>query len=583
LSTGATVWVALPFLQTLFAGETAPETVMTPAADPLEEKTGIAAWRETLKHRTNDLIGQDDRIETLKRLCGIILLLLVVKNAAGYLQGFFMAFAENGLIRDLRNDLYSHLHQLSLSYFHRERTGELISRLTYDVLKINGTISAAFGTLVKEPLLVLVHLGIILLLSWQLTLASLVLLPFSVLIITAAGKRLRRTSTESQESMADLTATIQETVAGMRVVKAFSMETFEIRKFRAQTQAFFRTLLRLTHMHNLAGPVTEILGGVVGLAILWYGGRQVLEGRLLAPEDFLTFFVALFSMLKPLKELGQVNNRIQEGVAAAQRVFSVIDTPPEVVDAPGATPLTEFRDAIRLRNVSFRYADGPMVLKNISLEVRKGEILAIVGPSGGGKSTLTDLIIRFYDPASGGIEVDGRDLRTITTASLRARMGIVTQDVVLFNDTVRNNIAYGLEDIPSPRIQAAAVAANADEFIRRLPQGYGTRIGERGVRLSGGQRQRIAIARAILKDPEILIFDEATSALDTESEMLVQEALDRLMSGRTTFVIAHRLSTVQHAHRVIVIDHGEMVESGTHASLVAAGGIYGKLYALQFK
>lgn len=585
VASGATVWVALPFLQTLFTPNHPEAVQIAPANAPtkVEQETGLTAVREWLKERTNDLITRPDRQDTLKRLCFIILVVLVVKNVSGYLQSYLMAYAENGVIRDLRNELYTHLHRLSLSYFQRERTGELISRLTYDVLKINGTVSAAFGTLIKEPLLVVMHLAIMLILSWKLTLASLTLLPLSVLAIMTVGRRLRRSSAVSQEAMADLTSTIQETVAGIRVVKAFSMEAFEIGKFRRQTQSYFETLLRLTRLHNLASPVTEILGGIVGLAILWYGGSQALDGELLAPEDFLTFFLALFSMLKPLKELGQVNNRIQEGIAAADRVFIIMDTVPEIVDRPSAQPLTEFRDSIRFRDVSFHYLEAREALKDIDLEIRKGEIVAIVGPSGGGKSTLVDLLARFYDPTSGSIEIDGRDLNTITLASLRQKMGIVTQDVILFNDTISANIAYGLVDLEPVRIRQAAVAANADEFIERLPYGYETSIGERGVRLSGGQRQRLAIARAILKDPEILIFDEATSALDTESELLVQEAIDHLMRGRTTFVIAHRLSTIKHAQKVVVIDQGRLVQIGDHASLMGEDGLYRKLYALQFK
>ena len=599
LTSSATVWVALPFLQTLFGQETV-QTVQTEqsgqsgqsgqldmareSANRLEQRTGMTGVRETLKARTNDLIRRPTKQATLERLCLIILFILLFKNISSYLQAYLMAYAENGVIKDLRNHLYIHLHRLSLAYFHRERTGELISRVSYDVMKINGTISAAFGTLIKEPMLVAVYLAILVILSWQLTLVSLVLLPFSVLVITTVGRRLRRSSTASQEAMADLTSTLQETVAGVRVVKAFNMESFEIDKFKRQTQHYFRTLLRLTHMHNLASPITEILGSAVGLAILWYGGRQVLEGDLLAPEDFLTFFLALFSMMKPVKELGQVHNRIQEGIAAADRVFSVLDTAPEITDAANAGTLPDLRREIRLDGVTFRYdqSSGP-ALEEIDLVVRAGQTVALVGPSGGGKSTLVDLVARFYDPTGGHIEIDGKDLRSVTVASLREKMGIVTQDVILFNDTVRNNIAYGVECMPMDRIRSAAAAANADAFIERLPDGYDTFLGERGVRLSGGQRQRIAIARAILKDPQVLIFDEATSSLDTESELLVQEAIDRLMKGRTALVIAHRLSTVQQADRVIVVDGGRIVQSGVHESLIREDGLYRKLYNLQFR
>lgn len=580
-----TVWIALPLLQTLFGADD-PQTSAVVAATPVErlqESTGLTGLRESLKQMTNDIIVGDSKIETLERLCFVIFIVLVMKNISGYLQAYLMAFAENGVIKDLRNALYRHLHRLSLAYFHRERTGELISRVTYDVMQINGAVSAAFGTLIKEPLLVLLHLVIIVILSWQLTLATFVLLPFSLVAIGLVGRRLRRSSTVSQESMADLTSTLQETVSGIRVVKAFAMESFETAKFVRQTEHYFRTLLRMTRIRNLASPVTEILGGVVGIAILWYGGTKVISGTLLAPEDFLTFLLAMFSMLKPLKELGQVNNRIQEGMAAADRVFSILDTSPDVVDAAHAVSIDGIQKDIKFDHVSFRYDEGSQVLHDINLTVPAGDVVAVVGPSGGGKSTIVDLVARFYDPTHGAILIDGADLRSVTLSSLRGNMGIVTQEVILFNDTVRNNIAYGMHEIPLEQVVAAATAANADTFIQQLDKGYDTLLGERGVRLSGGQRQRIAIARAILKDPEILIFDEATSALDTESELLVQEAIDRLMRGRTAFVIAHRLSTIQNADSVVVVDDGRIVQSGTHSILLQEPGLYRKLHDLQFQ
>jgi subfamily B ATP-binding cassette protein MsbA len=532
-----------------------------------------------------------------------------------------MAHVEQGVIMDLRNDLYRHLNELSLSYFNRTRTGQLISRITNDVNLVNGGVSAGFVTLVKNPLLILAYLALALYLSWQLTLAALIVLPLSFLIIGAIGLRLRRASSLSQEKMAEVTSVLQETISGVRVVKAFAMESFEMRKFRRVAKDYFKALLRITRVSKLAGPLTEFLGAVVGVAILWFGGQQVLTGEGLSPGEFLLFLLAIFSLMQPVKELSSVNSRLQEAVAAGDRIFEIIDLAPEVASLPGAKKIERFDHGIRFEEVSFVYdTDLPLggltgwlvngrarqqvnaprdktgdgltnqpanrptaVLRDISFEVKKGEIIAIVGPSGAGKSTLVDLLPRFYDPQRGRILLDGLDLREIEVKSLRSLMGIVTQETILFHDTVRNNIAYGLKDVSEEKLILAAQAANAHRFITELPQGYDTVIGERGIKLSGGQRQRLAIARALLKNPPILILDEATSALDSESEMLVQQAIERLMENRTSFVIAHRLSTILHAHQIIVLDKGRIVQRGTHEELLAQKGIYQKLYKMQFR
>jgi subfamily B ATP-binding cassette protein MsbA len=385
--------------------------------------------------------------------------------------------------------------------------------------------------------------------------------------------------------MADITSVLQETISGIKVVKAFGMEEFENKKFQTQTWRYFKSLLKITRIRNLASPITEFLSVVAGVVIIWYGGMQVLELGTMRASEFLTFLIAIFQIMPPVKELTSVNNRIQESTSAAKRVFEILDIEPDIKEAPNAIELKEFKDEIVFENVWFSYngtKNGDFILKGINLKVKKGEILAIVGPSGAGKSTLVDLIPRFYDPTEGRILIDGIDLRMIKIKSLRDKIGIVTQETILFNDTIRNNIAYGLEDCPIDKIIEVAKAANAHDFIMQLPNGYDTVIGERGMKLSGGQRQRISIARALLKNPPILILDEATSNLDAESEILVQEAIERLMQNRTVFVIAHRLSTIRNADRIIVIDNGRIVQEGKHEELIHQDGLYKKLYEMQF-
>jgi subfamily B ATP-binding cassette protein MsbA len=409
-------------------------------------------------------------------------------------------------------------------------------------------------------------------------------LPFILALTAAVGLRVHRDSGLVQERIADVTSVLQETISGVKVVKAFGMEKFESLKFGASNQSLFRTVFGVTKVRNLASPLSEFLGAVAGAIVIWYGGLEVLGHGALRASEFLGFLFAIFQLMPPVKELSTVNNRIQEATAVGKRVFDLLDTEPNIKNADRPVRLTGFRDRIEFRDVSFRYGNDDLVLADISTEVAKGEVVAIVGPSGAGKSTLVDLIPRFYDPTWGSITIDGVDLKVAEIASLRSLIGIVTQETILFNDTVRNNIAYGLEDCSLERVIEAAKAANAHRFIMDMPKEYDSVIGERGVKISGGERQRIALARAILKNPPILILDEATSALDTESEMLVQEAIEHLMAGRTSIVIAHRLSTVQHADRILVLEAGRIVESGKHDDLVRVEhGLYRKLHDLQFR
>lgn len=578
---GVSIYLAIPLLETLFSQDYISALSRFGSSNGFLSDVKQAFFGFLFRYV---FIGSHSEI--LLKICFLIIVAFFLKNVSAYFQSYFMSYVEQGLVKDIRNELYRHLHMLPLEYFSSERTGNLISRVTNDVMVINTGISATFLNLVREPLLIIVFLGIAISLSWQLTLISLLVLPFALYFISRLGIRIHKESGILQEKMADITSVLQETITGAKVVKAFGMEEFENKKFQRETLKYFKTLLKITRIRNLASPITEFLSVIAGVAIIWYGGMQVLELGTMRASEFLTFLIAIFQVMPPVKELTNVNNRIQESTAAAKRVFEILDLEPSIKEAENAIELKEFKSEIVFEDVWFAYnsngANGDFVLKNINLVVKKGEIIAIVGPSGAGKSTLVDLIPRFYDPVKGRILIDGIDLRMLKIKSLREKIGIVAQETILFNDTVRNNIAYGLQDCPMEKIIEAAIMANAHDFIMQLPNGYDTVIGERGIKLSGGERQRISIARALLKNPPILILDEATSNLDAESEVLIQEAIERLMKNRTVFVIAHRLSTVRNADRIIVIDNGRIVQEGRHEELVKQEGLYQKLYKMQF-
>ncbi len=432
--------------------------------------------------------------------------------------------------------------------------------------------------------MVLLLSSFLLIISWKLTLSAMIVLPIVFGFIYFIGKKLRKYSKRSQQRMEDVNSVLEESISNIRIVKAFSMENFEINKFLDATKRYYNSLLRMTRIRHLASPINDTLATIAGVIILYFAGKNIIGGSgELDAGDFLTFVLAMFSLIKPVKSLSQIHIKIQEGMAAAERIFEVIDTEEKIIDSPDALQIANFENKIEYINISFSYNINEPVLKNISFEINKGEVLAIVGPSGGGKSTLLDLFPRFYTPTGGSILLDGNDISGIKLSSLRGLMGIVTQETLLFNDTIKNNIAYGMDDIEENKIIEAAEMANAHKFISEFENGYKTPVGNRGVMLSGGQRQRIAIARALLKNPQILLFDEATSALDTESEQLVQEAINRLMKNRTSLVIAHRLSTIKKADRILVIDKGAIVESGSHDQLVNNGSLYNKLYRMQFQ
>ena len=581
---GVSVLFVSPFIRILF-GDAAPTVATVAPAAPTAKGMfqlphAVQAAQQALQHWAETWFLAVPKAVAWQRFCIAALALFLFKNIFDYLQSYLTAYLEQRALHDVRRDLYNHVSELPLGIFVRHRSGAFISPLVNDVALMRAAIVGGVASVLRNTLMILFYLSIIVLTSWKLALLAVLVLPPNALLIAKLGKRLRRTSTRVQERMADMTSVVQETVAGARVVKAFGMHAFEQGRFGAFNQGYFKDALRARRLGAAASPIAELVAvlGIVG--ILWMGGAMVVKGDLRADQLFL-FATAMLTLADPIKALIGVNGAMQEGIAAGERVFAILDMPAEPERARGRE--ARFERELRFENVSFGYGADRAVLSDVDLAVQPGQIVALVGPSGAGKSTFVDLIPRFYDVERGRILLDGVDIREVSLDSLRNLLGIVTQEVILFNDTVRANIAYGLADVPEDQLVEAARAANAHDFIARLPQGYDTHIGERGVALSGGERQRLSIARAILRNPQILIFDEATSSLDSESEQLVQEAIDRMMHHRTAFVVAHRLSTIQHADTILVIDGGRIVERGTHAELLAAGGTYAKLHGYQFR
>ena len=551
--------------------------------DDIESRDiGLGGINGELRIRLLAVFASDTPQSALLKICIGLIVVFLVRAIVFYLQALLMITLEQRVIRDLRNAIFSHLTRLSLSFFQRGQTGQLISRVTNDVMLVRGALVATFAQMFREALLAIIYLGVAVWISWRLSIITVLVLPPMMLLIGRLGIRLRRRNVRIQEKMADITSTLEESISGIRVVQAFSMEEYERKRFFSHTAGYLRRFVRMEALGALAGPLTEFLGVVGVVVILWYGGRQVLLTETISSDWFLMFLAASLSTMQPLRNISRANTALQTGLAATGRVFEILDTESAIKNIQGAEPISGLDDVIRYEGVTFSYETGPEVLHDIDLSIRKGEVVAIVGSSGAGKTTLLDLLPRFYDPVAGCITVDGRDIKEIELGSLRDLMGIVTQETILFNDTLGANIAYGVVGAGREEIVAAAEAANAREFIEAMPEGYDSMIGERGTRLSGGERQRIAIARALLKDPPILIFDEATSSLDTESERLVQGAIERLLEGRTVLIIAHRLSTVRNADRIIVVDGGSIAESGTHVELMRHDGLYRRLYEMQF-
>ncbi|MBD3333504.1 ATP-binding cassette domain-containing protein [candidate division GN15 bacterium] len=594
---GALVWMVGPLLMTLFqAGQAdmAPTEQTAPAEQaesllpgnltlPEDDVSFVTELKVRMKRWVYAIVEADTREGMLVNFCILMVAIGVLKNLFVYLQGFWMAFVQQSIIRRFRNQLFEKYQRLSLDYFHRRRTGQIISRVTNDVLVLNESLEIGFTRATTSALQVLLMLVFLFILSWELTLLSLVIMPVLFGFIWFLGKKLRKYSGRTQEKMADVNSVLEEAVNNMRIVKAFSMERYEMKRFFASTYDFFRSLLRMTRIRHLNSPINDTLATAAGAMIVLFAGTKILtETSRFDVGDFMTFLLALFSMIQPVKVLSSVHVKIQEGMAAAERIFRVMDEEERVTEPKHPVSVNRFTDNIVYDQVRFSYTGREMVLQDISFEVKVGEVVAIVGPSGAGKSTLLDLLPRFYDPQGGMISIDGIDIRKINLSSLRGLMGIVTQETYLFNDTVMNNIAYGIDNASREKVEEAARMANAHRFIAELPEKYETVVGNRGIMLSGGQKQRIAIARALLKNPQILIFDEATSALDTESELLVQEAIDRLMEDRTALVVAHRLSTIKNADRILVMQDGRIVESGAHQQLLDSQGLYHRLYNLQF-
>jgi len=571
---GASLGAIIPFVDNIISGK----------GIPIPQDANIPQFLVDLIVKLNSL----SPLALLNHLIIWLVVMFLLKEAFTYFQSYLMNDLSQRVIRDIKDMTYKKFLELSMDFYSKHPTGKLASKITFDATIVRDSISEGFTDLLYQPIQLLVYFVIILSvrsyfsISWSFVFIIVFLLPSIIYPVITIGRRIRKISEQSATKMGDINTALFETITGIRIVKAFSMEAYEFKKLKRHNQNFYKLMMKYMKRMIAIRPMTEFISIGCAAVIAWLGTREIVSGRLSAGA-FIAFLAALLSLLKPFKRLSRVYGINQRAMAAANRIFEVLDIKPTITEVKDAVRLPVIKNNIIFDDVCFKYEDGSDVLKNINITVKKGAVIAIVGPTGVGKTTLINLIPRFYDPSSGSVKIDGIDLRKATFKSLRAQIGVVTQDMILFNDTVANNISYGrAEGVDLASIREAARIANAHDFIEKMPQGYDTVIGEKGTKLSGGEKQRLSIARAVYKDPPILIFDEATSHLDAASEKLVQEAIDRLMKGRTVFVIAHRLSTVRGAHKIIVLEDGKIVEEGTHDSLIAASGLYKRLYEIQF-
>ena len=569
--------LVMPMLKVLFKQGTTAAVVPDLPSFTLSADYVITVFN----HFFLGIIRDNGQLDALLFVCGLIVACVILANVFRYLERVMATKIRADLVKNIRMDIFKSVTKLHIGYFNNERKGDLISRFTNDVQEMENAVMSSLKAVLKEPITIIVYFLILFTISAKLTLFTLLVLPLTGGVLAEIIKRLKRQATKTQESLGRIVNILDETFSGMRVVKAFNARNYILRKMDEESTYYRKVSKSMSYKNEMASPVSEILGVLIIAGIIFFGGNMVLSDEsTLQPEVFLGF-LAIFSMIiQPAKEFSNGITALQRGTASAKRIFTLIDTQPLIENKANAVILKSFEKSIIFKNVNFAY-DADLVLKNINLSVEKGKTVALIGPSGGGKSTLADLVPRFYDPTAGEVCIDDISLRDYEIESLRKQMGVVTQESILFNDTIFNNIAFGMPDVSEDAVMQAAKIANAHDFIMQTEQGYQTRIGERGSKLSGGQRQRISIARAVLKNPPILILDEATSALDSESEKLVQEALFNLMKNRTSLVIAHRLSTIQHADEIVVIQEGQVAERGTHDQLIQLRGLYWKLSTIQ--